>query len=69
MELWQLYLISLVKFLARNMIRNIKNISPLIEEINNEFQNLNNISNDQLRKKPYNLKNIYIAHIERKKIK
>ena len=57
------------KIFGKKYDKDIKNISPLIKEINNEFQNLNNISNDQLRKKPYNLKNKYIVHIHMKKIK
>ena len=44
------------KIFGKKYDKDIKNISPLIEEINNEFQNLNNISNDQLRKKTLQFK-------------
>ena len=59
------------KIFGKKYDKDIKNISPLIKEINNEFQNLNNISNDQLRKKTLQFKEqIYSSYThEEDKIK
>ena len=53
------------KIFGNKYDKDIKDISPLIEEINNEFQDLNTISNDHLREKTLQFKEqIYSSYAQ-----
>ena len=46
------------KIFGNKYDKDIKKINPLVEEINNEFLQLNSISNDDLRKKTIEFKTL-----------
>ena len=47
--------------------KDIKNISPLVEKVNNEFSKLSEISHNKLRRETENLKDIIEKSISKKK--
>ena len=51
-------------FLGNKYERDIKEISPFVEQIQNEYIKLKDLSNDQLREKTFELKKEILSEIE-----
>ena len=57
----------ITKLFGNKYEKDVKNIMPIVEDINNNYSQLNSISNDELREKTQELKNYISESLSKKK--